>query len=181
MRNVGFELQVRGLAIIQPAMEQMALEHALTFRDVDRIVGNSLLVPTGHEEPFARGLLSGLRGDMVQALSGLVPQFENGLRCLLSAKGVEISSMDKMHVQDVRMMGSILNLSELEEILGPDVVKEMKVLFTDDHGIKLRDRPQPRTDVVGRFLHRRSVLCLVVDLPFMFRSCSGGIVPNRRE
>ena len=141
VRDVGFELQVRGHAIIQPAMEQLALEHAPTFRDVDNIIGNSPLVPTGHEEPFARGLLSGLRGDMVQALSELVPQFENGLRCLLSIKGVETSSMDKMHVQDVLMMGSILSRSELEEILGSsDVVKEMKVLFTDDHGMKIRDR-----------------------------------------
>ena len=141
VRNASFELQVRGQAIIRPAMEQLAMEHAPTFRDVDNIIGNSPLVPTGHEEPFARGLLSGLRGDMVQALSELVPQFENGLRCLLSIKGVETSSMDKMRVQDLRMMGSILSLSELEEILGsPDVVKEMKVLFTDDHGLKLRDR-----------------------------------------
>ena len=39
------------------------------------------------------------------------------------------------------MMGGILNRSELEEILGSsDVVKEMKVLFTNDHGMKIRDR-----------------------------------------
>ena len=141
VRDMSFEIQVRGQATIQPAMEQMALEHAPTFRDLDEIVGNSPLVPTGHEELFARGLLSGLRGDMVQALSELVPQFENGLRNLLSTRGVQTSSMDKMHVQDVRMMGGILSLGELEEILGSaDVIKEMKALFTDDHGIKLRDR-----------------------------------------
>ncbi len=141
VRTVEFELQVRGQAVIQPAMEQMAMEHVAKFRDVQTIVHNSPLVPLGHEEPFVRGLLSGLRGDMVQALSELVPQFENGLRCLLSSRGVETSSMDKMHVQDVMMMGSILSRSELGEILGSqDVVKEMKVLFTDDHGLKLRDR-----------------------------------------
>ena len=141
VRNASFELQVRGHAIIQPAIEQLALEHAPTFRDVDRIVGNSPLVPAGHEELFAKGLLAGLRGDMVQALSELVPQFENGLRCLLSNNGIEVSSMDKMRVQNLNMMGGILSRSELGDILqSPDVVKEMKVLFTDDHGLKLRDR-----------------------------------------
>ena len=141
VRNASLELQVRGHGIIQPAMEQLTLEQAPTFRDVDRIVGNSPLVPAGHEELFAKGLLAGLRGDMVQALSELVPQFENGLRCRLSTRDIETSSMDKMHVQDVLMMGGILSRSELEEILGsPDVVKEMKVLFTDDHGMKIRDR-----------------------------------------
>ncbi len=141
VRDVSLVIQFRGQAVIQPAMEQMALEHAATFRDLDGIVGNSLLVPPGHEEPFARGLLAGLRGDMVQALSELVPQFENGLRYLLYTRDVQTSSMDKMHVQDVRMMGGILSLGKLEEILGSaDIVKEMKVLFTDDHGIKLRDR-----------------------------------------
>lgn len=141
VRNVVLELQLKGQAIIQPAMEQLAKEHVPTFRDVHATVGNSPLVPPGHEEPFVRGLLAGLRGDMVQALSELVPQFENGLRYLLSARGVETSSMDKMRVQDVLTMGSILSLGQLEEIFGsPDVVKEMKVLFTDDHGLKLRDR-----------------------------------------
>ena len=95
----------------------------------------------GREELFVKGLLDGLNGDMDYALSLLVLQFENGLRHLLSAKGVETSSMDKNGKQDLLMMGRILSLDELGEILGSqDVVKEMKVLFTDDHGMKLRDR-----------------------------------------
>ena len=135
------EIQTKGLMVIRPAIEQIALEHSPTPDAVYEIVRQSPLVPPRHEELFVKGLLDGLNGDMDHALSMLVPQFENGLRHLLLTNGVETSSMDKDGQQDLFTMGRILSLDELGEILGSqDVVKEMKVLFTDDHGMKLRDR-----------------------------------------
>lgn len=128
-----------GLAVIQPAMQRIMLEHAPSYRDVHEFVSGSPLVPFGREGLFAKGLLSGLRGDMVEALSVLLPQFENGLRHLLGSMRVEMSSMAKMGNQDVFQMGRILSRPELEKALGPDLVKEMKVLFTDEHGPKVRD------------------------------------------
>ena len=77
---------------------------------------------------------------MVDAMSALLPQFENGLRHLLGSMGLETSSMDKMGNQDLFQMGRILSLPELERVLGADLVKDLKVLFMDEHGHKIRDR-----------------------------------------
>ena len=135
------EMQYTGLATIQPAMEQIASEHSPAPHTLHEIARRSPFVSPGREELFVKGLLDGLRGDMEHALSLLVPQFENGLRYLLSTEGVQISSMDKDGKQDLHTMGRILSSGRLGEIMGSqDVVKEMKVLFTDDHGMKLRDR-----------------------------------------
>ena len=132
--------QYMGVAVIRPAVEQIMREHAPSYRDVHEFVSGNPFVPFGREGLFAKGLLSGLRGDMVDALSVLLPQFENGLRHLLGSIGVETSSMDKMGNQDVFQMGRILGLPELERVLGADLVKDLKVLFMDEHGHKIRDR-----------------------------------------
>ena len=139
-QSVAMRQQDLGLVVIRPAMRQILLEHVPSFRDGLDVVTDSPLVPFGHEGLFAKGLLDGLKGDMVSALSVLVPQFENGLRHLLGGSGVETSSMDKDRYQNVLQLGGILSLPDLEEILGGDLVKDMKVLFTDRDGLKERDR-----------------------------------------
>ena len=136
---VAMNQQRLGLAVIQPAMQQIMLEHAPAYRDVHEFVSGGPLVPFGREGLLAKALLSGLRGDMVDALSVLLPQFENGLRHLLGGMGVETSSMDKMGNQNVFQMGRVLSQGELESVFGSDLVKELKVLFTDEHGPKFRD------------------------------------------
>ena len=137
---VSMNHQYMGIAVIRPAVEQIMREHAPSYGDVHEFVSGNPLVPFGREGLFAKGLLSGLRGDMVDALSVLLPQFENGLRHLLGSIGVETSSMDKMGNQDVFQMGRIVGLPELERVLGSDLVKDLKVLFMDEHGHKIRDR-----------------------------------------
>ena len=67
-------------------------------------------------------------------MSVLVPQFENGLRHLLEGMGVEVSSLDKDGQQNVFQMGKVLSLDSLQTVFSTDLVKEMKVLFTDPHG-----------------------------------------------
>ena len=125
---------------VRSAMQQMMLEHVPVWWDVFEVVSSSPLVPFGHEGLFVEGVLSGLRGDMVHSLSVLVPQFENGLRELLRASGVEPSSMNKDGHQNLFQLGAMLSHPTLSDVLGLDQVKEMKVLFTDPHGSKLRDR-----------------------------------------
>lgn len=137
-----FKAQVK----ILPALHQLTFEHSPSLRDMRDLVIQNPFVPPGHEEIFAKGFLAGLREDFPEALSILVPQLENSLRHLLSIEGVEITKKDKMGIQNVIQMGTILAKGEggcqdqLENILGPDNVKELKVLFDDPHGVNLRNR-----------------------------------------
>ena len=139
-RYVSWRQEFLGGVAVRSAMQQVMMEHVPVWRDVFDVVVGSPLVPFGHEGLFVEGVLSGLRGDMVHSLSVLVPQFENGLRKLLRTSGVEPSALNKDGRQDVFQMGRILSHQTLSVVLGPDLVKEMRVLFTDPHGPKLRDR-----------------------------------------
>ena len=127
---------------IMSALNQIMFEHNPTLRDLRDLVVHNPLVPEGHEELFAKGFLAGLRGEFPEALSLLVPQMENSLRHLLEKSGVAISKLTGKRgeeVQDVIPLGSVLSEERLDEILNPDVVKELKVLFSDRQGPKLRD------------------------------------------
>ena len=125
-------------AAITPALNQIMFEHNPTLRDLQELVMNNPFVPDGHEELFAKGFLAGLRGEFPEALSILVPQLENSLRHLLEQSGLDISTQDGRGIQDVILLGNILGKERLGEILWPDVVKEIKVLFDDRQGPRLR-------------------------------------------
>ncbi len=125
-------------ALIMPALNQIMFEHNPTLRDLRDLVVHNPFVPQGREELFAKGLIAGLRGDFLEALSILVPQMENSLRHLLEQSGLEISTQDSRGFQDVILLGSILGKEQLGEILWPDIVKELKVLFDDRQGPRLR-------------------------------------------
>ena len=125
-------------AAITPALNQIMFEHNPTLRNLQDLVMHNPFVPDGHEELFAKGFLAGLRGDFPEALSILVPQLENSLRHLLEQSGLDISTQDGRGIQDVILLGSILGKKQLGEILWPDIVKELKVLFDDRQGPRLR-------------------------------------------
>jgi hypothetical protein len=106
----------------------------------DLVVDNPF-IPPGHEELFAKGFLARLRWDFPHALSILVPQLENSLRHLLDTAGFGTTTRNKHGLQSPIPMGKILSdrREQLEPILGADIVKELKVLFSDQHGPDLRN------------------------------------------
>ncbi len=129
-----FEVQTA----VAPALNQIMFEHNPELRDLRDLVVHNPFVPDGHEELFARGFLAGLRGDFPEALSILIPQMENSLRHLLKQSGLEVSRVVEGGYQDAILLGSILGKERLEEILGADIVKDIKVLFHDRQGPQLR-------------------------------------------
>jgi hypothetical protein len=142
VEQVSMMYQLTVQAEILPALSQVTFEHSPTIQDMRDLVINNPFVPRGHEELFAKGIVYGLRESFPEALSILVPQMENSLRYLLSRAGAEVTKRDKLGLQSVIQMGAILSerTAELEAIIGVDAVKELKVLFSDQHGADLRNR-----------------------------------------
>ena len=138
--NMNYQLQVS--TGIVPAIHQLNFEHSPCIGDMNDLVVNNPMVPSGHEELFARGFLAGLRWNFAESLSILVPQFENSLRHVLMQGGHEMVTRDKHGLQNFVQMGRILSewRAELENALGADSIKEIKSLFTDQHSPDLRNR-----------------------------------------
>jgi hypothetical protein len=141
VEHVTMSYQLIVQAQIAPALSQVAFEHSPSLRDLRDLVVQNPFVPRGHEELFAQGFLAGFRWNFPEALSILVPQLENSLRHLLARAGAEVTRRDKHGLQTVIPMGTILSdgREQLEQILGADIVKELKVLFSDQHGPDIRN------------------------------------------
>ena len=141
VEHVAMSYQLKVQAEIVPAMNQLTFEHSLSLRDLKEIVLDNPIIPPGREELFARALLNGLRWNFPEALSVLVPQLEHSLRHILTEVGAETTRRDKLGLQNVIPLGTILNDAEghLESIIGQSYLKELKVLFVDQHGPDLRN------------------------------------------
>jgi hypothetical protein len=69
----------------------------------------------------------------------LVPQLENSLRNLLARTGGRTTTLDPRGVQQDRTLGSVLSAGELEEMLGSDVLFDLRCLLAEIFGANLRN------------------------------------------
>jgi hypothetical protein len=139
-RQSCFHRQAHVAAFIEPARQQIVLEHDCQIRDLLPIVANNPFVPMGREFIFARGLHAGLTGDYLIAAHLLIPQIEHTIRALLSERGVITSKIDQHGIQEERSLNELLYLPETREILGDDLVFDLQGLLTERFGSNLRNR-----------------------------------------
>ncbi|MGR5976138.1 DUF4209 domain-containing protein [Bacillus paranthracis] len=74
------------------------------------------------------------------SLSILIPQFENSIRYFLKQIGVSVTSTKEDSVEEEKSLGILLEIEQLEEVLGGDIVKDLQYLFVNKGGKNLRNR-----------------------------------------
>lgn len=139
--NLGRSLHAQ--ALIEPARAQILREHTVRVADIMAIVCDNPFVPPGREDFFAHGLQAGFKGDFAAAVHLLVPQIENSVRYVLEQRDVITSGLDDEGIQDERDLNRTLRLPEfaepLKEILGEDLVFDLRGLLIERYGANLRN------------------------------------------
>ena len=131
---------LRATAYINPARIQILNDHRPSFEDICSVVQDNSLVPCGHEGLILRGIHAGFHGDLVLASHLVALQIENSLRCFFQAHGVEISNLMFGGLQPAKMLGKLLNLQEAKDLLGAEVVFELRGHLIEKSGFDLRNR-----------------------------------------
>jgi hypothetical protein len=126
-------------AFIEPAREQINLEHSIQIEDLLPIVRHNPFVPPDREDLFAKGLYAGLIGDFITSTHVLIPQIENSVRYLLSQRGVITSSLEK-GIQNEHDLNKILYQPEIKDIFDEDTLFDLKGLLVEHSGTNLRNR-----------------------------------------
>jgi Domain of unknown function (DUF4209) len=126
-------------AIVEPAIYQINLEHNVYVDDFLPIVSNNPLISPGREIIYARGLHAGLKGDFLVAVHLLIPQIEHSIRYLLEQNGFIASSLDDQGIQDEHNINALIRRPELVQILGEDIVFDLKGLLVHRFGSNLRN------------------------------------------
>jgi hypothetical protein len=134
-----FSQDIYATKIVQPARNQINLEHNPSLEDFEFIVLNNPFIPPGREIIYARGLLEGLRGDFLVSTHLLIPQIEHSIRYILEQGGCIVSGLDDQGVQDEHNINVLIRRPELIEIFGEDIVFDLKGLLVHRFGTNLRN------------------------------------------
>ena len=136
-RTVDWQMRVR--VLIEPARQQIVAEHPARRMDLLFLVQDNPFVPQGREGLFLRGLHAGLHGDVVLALHLLLPQIENSVREIFTAKGIITSKLDSDETQDERDLNWMLRHPEMAKIFGDGMAFDLRGLLVERFGLNLRN------------------------------------------
>jgi len=126
--------------IINSARYQINMEHNASIEDFSFIVANNPVIPPGREIIYARGLLEGLKGDLLISTHLLIPQLENSIRYLMEQNGYIVSGLNDQGFQNEHNINTLIYRPELVEILGEDIVFDLKGLLVNRFSSNLRNR-----------------------------------------
>lgn len=135
-----FEHSIYAQGVVNPARQQILLEHNACLADWHAITQASPFVPPGRERLWALALHAGLVGDVPSMLHILVPQLEHSFRYLLQHVGVTTSTLSDDGIQEDWDMKRLLDHPELTKVLGPDYVFHLRCLLVERFGSNLRNR-----------------------------------------
>lgn len=135
--NIEIGLAVQ--AMIWPALETLLLEHRLLEPDLIVVAEHSPVVPNGREKLVGKGLFAGFERDFVTATHLLVPQIEHMVRWHLKMRSVKTTILNTNGVENEMGLSSLLDLADVNDILGKDLAFELRALFTDPFGPNLRN------------------------------------------
>lgn len=139
-RYAVFYQKLQADACVEPVRYQITLEHYVRVDDFLPIVFNSPFVPPGREYIYAKGLYAGLIGDFLSTAHFLIPQIENSIRYLLSQQGVLTSGFNAQGIQNEDSLNELLDKPEAKNLLGEDILFDLKGLLVERCGSNLRNR-----------------------------------------
>ncbi len=140
-RETQHEQGILAEAVVRSAIIQINKDHYYREKDLLPIVVDNPFIPIGRENIFARAFYYGLTGDFLISTHLLLPQIENSLRHILIHQGKIVSGLNKDHIQDEYTLNKILYdyNDELIEILGEDLLFDLKGLLVERFGSNLRN------------------------------------------
>ncbi|NET43525.1 DUF4209 domain-containing protein [Okeania sp. SIO2B3] len=131
---------IQAQVLIDPAREQINLEHSVELKDFFPIVSNNPFVPPKRKYLFAKGLYAGLTGDFYTSTHILIPQIENAIRYLLWKQSALPSSYEDKGIQNEYNLNKILYLPEMADIFDEDTLFDLRGLLVEHSGSNLRNR-----------------------------------------
>ena len=133
------QIQLTAEACIRPALQVIQTEHRVLEKDFLSIVEQVRFISHDYAILIAKGLYAGFMGDYATALYILAPQFENFIRTILKHHNICTIVRDNEGNENEKRLSTLVQNSKLEQILGKDIVFEIKTCFCDSYGPNIRN------------------------------------------
>lgn len=135
--NLNLSIIVNGTII--PALDQIIMEHRITKDDMEALCFYSSIIPRSYNSSVANALWYGFERDFRTAIYLLCPQIENIIRQKLKSAGVNTTITDENGITQEIGMGTLLNFDSATDLLGENLVFELRAIFTEALGPNLRN------------------------------------------
>lgn len=110
-------------------------EETLSF-----ILESNCFIPEDRKKSVLKGLAAGFNYDFITAMHLLMPQVENAIRVLAEECGAVVYKTNEDGTEESLSLESILNLSEVKDVLEEDFLFNLKVFYTSKVGFGMRNR-----------------------------------------
>lgn len=130
-------LVVKGNII--PALNQLLMEFRVPREYLIELCRLSPIVPENREYLLASALWAGFEYDFSNSIHLLAPQVEHMVRVRFKNNGIHTTTIDPHGIESENGLSTLLNHERAEEVLGEDLLFEMRVVFTEPTGANLRN------------------------------------------
>lgn len=124
---------------ILPALRIINEEHIVQESTILEIVSRSSVFDSDRVNIVAKGIYSGIIGDFLTAIHLLAPQMEYLVRRCLKSENVITTTIDSDGIENEVGLSALLDKKRCVEILGEDVVFQIRAIFASPHGSNLRN------------------------------------------
>ena len=124
---------------IVPFLDLAKQKHIFDMESLRFLVEESWFVPNDRKETFLKGIVAGFNQDWPSAMHLLMPQVENAIRCLAQDCGIVVYKTYPDGVEECLSLSSILDMPEVAEYLDEKLLFNMRVFFTSEYGIGMRN------------------------------------------
>lgn len=103
------------------------------------IMKENAFVPEDRIESFVKGFSAGFKMDFITAIPILMPQAENAIRVMAETCGAVVYKTNTDGTEECLSLESILKLPEVVDCLEEDLLFNLRVFYTSEYGIGLRN------------------------------------------
>ena len=135
--QLNIQLMVQGNII--PALNQILMEFRVTKEYLIQLCELSPIVPEGRAYLVSSALWRGFELDFRNSIHLLAPQVEHLVRTCLKNNGVHTSTIGKDGIDTENGLSTLLKNERADDILGEDLLIELKAVFTESIGANLRN------------------------------------------
>jgi tetratricopeptide (TPR) repeat protein len=135
--QISIQIAVQGQII--PGLNQILSEFRVSRRFIKALCEHSPIVGSDRVELFSSALWLGFEHDFGNAIHLLCPQVEHMIRMKFKGEDIITSNVDLKGIENENGLSTLLDNERAEEILGEDLLFDMKAIFTDSVGDNLRN------------------------------------------
>ena len=121
------------------AFEAMIKKYNHSVDELINYIFKSPLFTEERKEIYSLGINLYLNNQYLQSAHLLVPQVEYSLRTLMKINRQQLFKINRVDGYQLKNFDEILNNEVVIETLGKDIIKYLKVLYTDQRGWNLRN------------------------------------------